>query len=137
MNRLGDSNQGENVHPLVTLEEFFSANNDPSSLGLSGTRDFTPGEFFAVLTLLRSRDDVYDIRVELDSPKSPGGWPSTDTIWIVTSLTRSELPRRALSQEFWERYLPDDWLSFPRLDGRRTEQLEIPDGMRAFGFWYH
>ena len=137
MNRLSAPNGDENGSPMVTLEEYFTENNDQCSIGTTGTREFTPNEFLAVLTQLRARDDVGDIRVELIPPKAPGDWPSTDTIWIVTSLTRSELPRRGLSQAFWERFLPDDWLSFPRLDGRRTERLEIPDGMRAFGFWYH
>lgn len=137
MNRLSDSGGSENVHPLVTLEEFFTENNDQTSIGTSGSRDFRPLDFFSVLSQLRTLDEVSDIRVELNSPKIPGGWPSTDTIWIVTSLTRSDLPRRGLTPEFWERFLPDDWLSFPRIDGRRTERLEIPDGMRALGFWYH
>lgn len=137
MNRLGDTIDDEYLHPLVTLEEFFTENDDQSSIGTMGTRDFTPHEFLGVLTQLRARDDVFDVRVELNSPKTPEGWPSTDTIWIATSLTRSELPRHGLSQEFRERFLPDDWLSCPRVDGRPSERLEIPDGMRAFGFWYH
>lgn len=137
MNRLCAANDDESGCPLVTLEEYFTENNDQCSIGATGTRDFTPHEFLAVLTELRARDDVRQILVELCPPKTPGDWPSTDTIWIVTTLTRTELPRLGLSQAFCDRFLPDDWLTFPRLDGRRTERLKIPDGMRAFGFWYN
>ncbi|WP_413431599.1 hypothetical protein [Crateriforma spongiae] len=121
---------------MVTLEDFFTDNDDQSSVGETGKRQFTPQEFFAVLSQLRRCDGVHDILVELTPPKTTGRWPSAETIWIVTSLSRSELPRH-LPEEFWEQFLPDDWLSFPRLDGCRTERLDIPDGMQAFGFWYH
>ncbi len=137
LNRLDDANDPKNARPLVTLEEYFDGNNDHSSIGDVRTRIFSPPEFFAVLRELRERDDVHDIRIELKLPKAADGWPSTDTVWIVTSLSRSDLPRCGLSPDFWERFLPDDWLSFPRLDGHMTEPLKIPDGMRAFGFYYY
>ena len=133
LNRLRES---ADVHPLVTLEEYFVTNEDQSSIGDVRVRDFTPNEFFSALKKLRDSENVFDIRVEVKPSITASGWPRTDTVWIVTSFTRRELPQE-LSHEFWDRFLPDDWLSFPRLDGRMTEELEIPDGMRALGFYYY
>ena|SRR5258708_4415339 len=137
MTRLGDVSDFAIPRPLVTLEEYFTGNNDPSSIGDVRIREFTPEQFFTALKALRDRADVYDVRVEVKAPKTPDGRPATDTIWIVTSLDRMELPLRGMSSEFWDRFLPDDWLTFPRRDGRITESLEIPNSMHGFGFYYY
>jgi len=122
------------VHPLVTLEEYFVSNVDQLSIG--DHRHITPLDFCSELKALRDSEHVFDVRVEINPSSTCNGWPSTDTVWVVTSCTRSELPQQ-LSSEFWDRFLPDDWLSFPRLDGRMTEELEIPNGMCAVGFYYY
>lgn len=85
--------------------------------------------------MLRERKEVADVLVEVKNLEDPEGWPFTNTIWIITSMDRSELPRQ-LSREFWDNFLPDDWLSYPRLDGGSTEPMTIPNGMRAFGYYY-
>ena len=133
--RVGDLTDPELPRALVTLEEFFTDNFDETLVGDVRVREFTPQEFFIVLQLLRTRMIFTDVRVEVKLPRTPGGWPSTDTIWIVSSLDRMELPRN-LSRDFWDRFMPDDWLTFPRTDGRTTEPLAIPAGS-AFGFYYY
>jgi hypothetical protein len=133
LNRLGGV---ESPRPLVTLEEYFSGNDDQASIGDLDRQAFTPEQFFTVLKVIRARADVHDVRVEVKPPKTPDGWPSTDTIWIVTSLDRMDMFRHGLHREFWERFLPLDWLTYPRKDGVLTEPLEVPDGMYAWGFYY-
>lgn len=134
MNKLEKA--GVNLHPLVTLEEFFTGNRDDCSIGETGRRGIRPYELYVALADLQMRDDVDAIRVELEPPKVRDAWPSTSTIWVVTSLTRSGLARCGLSQQFWEKFLPDDWLSYPPLDDSLADKLSIPTEMHALGIWY-
>lgn len=63
MTRLGDMCDPTTPHPLVALEDYFTGNSDPSSVGDVRVRGFTPGQFFAALKALRDRDDVYEVWV--------------------------------------------------------------------------
>jgi hypothetical protein len=136
LSRIGNITDPNSPRPFVTLEEFFIGNGDVKSIGDERPRNWLPEECFAAFLLLREHRDVANVLVEIKHMGVPGGWPCTDTIWIVTSLARNELPSE-LPPEIWESFLPDDWLSYPRLDGRVTEPMPIRNGMRAQGFAYY
>ncbi len=128
LRRIGDINNPSTPRPLVTLEEFFIGNEDYASIGYNLPDSPSPQEFFALLKFIRDRDGVADVRVEVKDLEDADGWPSTDTIWIITSkpldVVRTWLP---------ERVAPDDWL-----DGCPTdvEAYKVPAGMKAIGAWY-
>ena len=135
LDRIGDPLDESKPHPLVTLEEFFTDNNDPESLGDYARSKFDPPSFFAALVDLRTRDGFHDIRVEILPKLSTAGWPYSDTVWIVSDFDRMELPRQ-LPPTFGDGFLPCDWLSYPRIDNVAMESLVVPDGACVQGFAY-
>ena len=125
-------NDSERPHLLLTLEEFFEDGDTKPSIGDERPREFSTEEFFRAFVQLRDREDVADVLVEINDARHAR---STDTIWIVTALTRIELPAK-LPHEIWDNFLPDDWLSYPRNDREFTKPMMVPRGMQALGFYY-
>ncbi|MFN3192900.1 MAG: hypothetical protein ACE361_20490 [Aureliella sp.] len=136
LHRIGDPLDESKPHPLVTLEEFFTDNHDPESLGDYAQSKFDPQSFFAALVDLRDRDGFHDIRVEILPKLSPAGRPCSDTVWIVSDFDRMELPRQ-LTPTFWDGFLQCDWLSYPCADGVSIEPVDAPDDVFVQGFAYY
>ncbi len=131
INRNGDINDPATPRPLVTLEEFFEGNNDYGSIGYNFYPDQPgPEEFYRLFKSVRARPEVADVRVQVMDLEDPAGWPSTDTVWIITSASPEDV-RGWLG----ERFRPDDILiGFPT--DRPMEPCEVPDGMKALGVWW-
>jgi len=104
LDRIGDPLDDSKPRPLVTLEEFFTDNNDSESIGPYTRARCAPPDFYAAFVDLRARDGFHDIRVEISPKLSPLGWPYSDTVWIVSDFDRRELPRQlpALMVSSWK-----------------------------------
>jgi hypothetical protein len=98
------------------------------SFGRNFRRQICPA--ILVRVKIRERDDVANVLIEVKDLEDPDGWPSTDTVWIVTSM-----PREQLAELVPDKIKPDDWISFPPAVGD-MEPIDVPDGMRALGVWY-
>lgn len=129
--RIGDINDFTRPRPLVTLEEFFEGNNDPSSIGYNLPEPPQPREFYQLLLDIRKRPMVSDVRIEVKDMEDPNGWPSTDMIWIITSSTPQEV-----GTWFPKRLAPDDIMDGFDASIIARESYTIPNGMRAVGAWY-
>jgi hypothetical protein len=129
--RIGDINDFSRPRPLVTLEEFFDGNDDPASIGYNLPDPPEPREFYKLLVQIRKRPDVGDVRIEVKDLEDPDGWPSTDTIWVITSA----LPQEVRSW-FPERLAPDEVVDGFAGSASSLETYSIPKGMRAVGIWY-
>ncbi len=127
----GDINDPTTPRPLVTLEEFFQGNEDYGSIGYNFYPDQpAPSEFYDLFLKIRSRADVADVKVQVNDQVEPTDWPSTDTIWIITSASPSEV-RSWLGN----RFRPDEVLvGFPT-DGS-LEPYDVPADMQAIGIWW-
>ncbi len=130
LNRIGDINNFDLPRPLVSLEEFFEDNDDWGSIGYNLPDQVAPQEFYQTLKPIRDRDDVGDVLIEVKDLEDPDGWPSTDTIWVITSM-----PCKELDELIPDKMKPDDWLNYPPEVGK-IEPIVIPDGMQALGIWY-
>lgn len=135
LHRIGDPHDVSKPHPMLTLEEYFTGNVDRESLGPYARTRFSPQDFFSVFFEQRAACGFHDIRVEILPELTPAGWPRADTIWLVTDFDRHELPRQ-LTENFWNGFLPVDWLSYPRMDGIATELLTVPNEAFVSGFDY-
>ena len=127
----GDLGDLAALRPLVSLEEFFEGNDDYGSIGYNFYPDQpAPSEFFAVFKQIRSRSGVADVRVEVCQHENPDDWPSTDTVWIITSAPAAEvatwLGKRFLADEIF-----DGWT-----DHVRREAYPVPPGMKPIGIWW-
>jgi len=138
LQRIGNINDFDRPRPLVTLEEFFEGNDDWGSIGCNLPDQPSPTEFYRLFASIRKRPDVADVRVQVQEMEDPEGWPSTDTIWIITRATPSEI-----REWLGERIAPDDLvvgfpkpLSQPGLVGYEVEAYEVPEGMKAYGVWW-
>ena len=131
INRNGDINDPETPRPLLTLEEFFEGNSDYSSIGYNFYPDQpSPAEFYCLFRSIRERSDVADVLVEVNQHEVPDEWPSTDTVWIITTVSPDEV--RAM---LGERFQPDEiykgWTEHVR-----REDYNVPEGMKPLGVWW-
>jgi hypothetical protein len=130
INRNGDVNDPETPRPLLGLEEFFEGNDDYSSIGYNLYSDQpAPAEFYALFRSIRDRADVADVLVEVSQHEDPAQWPSTDTVWIITSASVDEV-RAWLGERFRPDEVREGWTDRPR------ERYAVPAGMKPVGVWW-
>ena len=131
LERIGNVNDFSKPRPLVSLEEFFEENTDDSSVLYNLSDRPSPQEFFQLLRTLRDKPEVSDVLVQVQDIPDPSGWPSTDTVWFITSAgpaeVRAWLPRGLAPDELFEGFEQSQ---------SRLEPYEVPEGMRAVGIWY-
>lgn len=133
INRNGDFDNPNTPRPLVTLEEFFEGNNDYGSIGYNFYPDQpAPPEFYEFFKTIRDRPHVADVRVEVKDLEDPEGWPSTDTIWIITSASPDNV-KNWLGQRF---QADDIFVGLHADDYYKSEPYDIPNGMQAIGVWW-
>jgi len=131
ISRLGDFNDADTPHPLVSLEDFFEGNDDFGSIGCNFYPEQpAPAEFYAFFLDIRSKPSVADVRVEVTQHDDPGEWPFSDTIWIVTSEST-----QVVAAWLGERFAADEIFAGLHSD-RPYEPIPIPDGMSAVGVWW-
>lgn len=130
MNRSGDVNDPATPRPLLTLEEFFEGNDDFGSIGYNLPDQPSPAEFYSLLKEIRDRTDVADVRIEILDHPDPSAWPSSDTVWIITTAFPDQVKE-------WldERIRPDDVLDGWTGD-RPREPCAVPPGHRPIGVWW-
>lgn len=125
----GDINRPATPRPVLSLEEFFEGNDDPGSIGYNLNPPVGPQHFYQLLKGIRDRPDVADVLVEVTQHEAPAEWPSSDTIWVITSAAPDEV------QEWMGDCYGDDvydgWVS-----DRTREPYQIPPSMRAVGIWW-
>ena len=131
INRNGDVNDPDVPRPIVTLEEFFDGNDDYGSIGYNFYPDQpAPSEFYDLFKRIRGRPDVADVLVEVSQQEMPDEWPSTDTVWILTSAPLEEvaswLGERFQADEIW-----DGWT-----DHLVREPVDVPLHCRPVGVWW-
>lgn len=131
LTRIGDINDFSRPRPLVTLEEFFEGNDDAASIGYNLPHPPEPSEFYKFLLGLRTKRDVSDIRVQVQDLEDPDGWPSSDTIWIITTASAQEV-----RSWFPERLAPDDVFEGFESLHYSVEKYVVPPGQRAVRVWY-
>jgi hypothetical protein len=129
--RIGNINDFSRPRPLVTLAEFFEGNNDYASIGYNLSDSPSPPEWYQLLQGIAKRPEVKDVRIEVKDLEDPSGWPSTDTIWIVTTASpeqvRTWLPKRIA---------PDEIIEGFEESASPVEHYDVPTGHRALGLWY-
>lgn len=98
--------------PLVSLEDFFTGNHDPGSIGCNLIVHPGITTFLRVLKSVRERPEVQDVLIEItDLEDTEGIWPFSDSVYILTRAPARKVAR-------WLRRLhpdevggvPPDWL---------------------------
>lgn len=129
LDRIGNISDFSLPRPLVTLEEFFEGNDDYGSIGYNFYPDQpAPSEFWQFFTAIRDRENVATVLVQVMDQEDSDGWPSTDTVWVITSASPDDV-------KAWlgERFQADELIiGLPD----HVEQVEIPGEHEAIGVWY-
>ena len=76
-------------NPVVSLEDFFTGNNDPRSIGAELIPHPGVNQFHRILLEIRSRDDVQDVLVRIE--KVDDLWPYSDVVYVITSAPIEEV----------------------------------------------
>ena len=73
--------------PVVSLEAFFTGNDDPGSIGCNLTEHPGPQRFFEVLVGVRARADVQHVLVEVYEVEESDTtmWPFSERVYIMTA----------------------------------------------------
>jgi hypothetical protein len=117
--------------PLLTLEEFFEGNEEIGSIGCNLDGCPEPNEFFKLLSEIRSRPDVSDVRVQITCLDDPWKqWPFSDTLWIMTPVdaetVKTWFPTNLAPDECWT-----GWT-----EGTLYEPIEVIAGHSPVAAWF-
>ena len=115
--------------PLVSLELFFTGNDDLASIGCNLTDHPGVAKFRDVFFGIRARDDVSDVLVAISDEMTEDEWPFSDTVVIVTSASTADV--RACVAELE----PDDVMD-PERFPLPNLATRLPPGMRHVAVWW-
>lgn len=131
INHYGDINDLKTPRPLVTLEEFFERNDDYGSIGYNFYPEQpSPAEFYELFKGIRSRPNVVEVRVQISQHEMPDEWPSTDTVWIITSASAEDV-----ADWLGKRFRADELIiGWPTTSP--VEPYTLPLGTKPIGVWW-
>jgi hypothetical protein len=119
------------IYSTVSLECFFTGNEDKHSIGYFLKRHPGIPLFYELLKKIRSRDDVEDVWIEIDRVEifEKGDkymWPYSDTVLIITSASQEEVSR-------WVGPLmPSDIKECMGQGETLATSMKFPDGYKVF-----
>jgi hypothetical protein len=81
---------GVRALPVVSLEAFFTGNEDLGSIGCNLAEHPGLPRFLEIMVGIRARPDVQDVLVEIHEVEEsdPTMWPFSDRVYILTSADR-------------------------------------------------
>ena len=83
---------GQDAHPVVPLEVFFTGNDDMASIGPN--LDPHPGvqHFHRVLRAIRDRSDVSDVVLQVSEVlEGEDEWPFVEAAYVITSASPEDV----------------------------------------------
>jgi hypothetical protein len=121
----------QNPYSLLSLEEFFSGNDDEASIGCNLLRHPGIDTFYRVLKDIRSKPNVQDVLVEITdlNEKDEEMWPFCDTVYILADATQKEI-------ELWLKKLRPDEAPEGDIDNRLSENITLKPSMKVFVAWW-
>lgn len=125
----GDPDDPATIRPLLTLEEFFDGNEADGSIWCNLPDMPTVAEVFKILSAIRSKEEVADVRVEVTTFDDPD-WPFSDSVWVITSAD-AETVKSWFSEDRGPDYVTVGWR-----EDSTYEPVEVPQGMHPVLCWW-
>jgi hypothetical protein len=115
---------------VVSLEDFFTGNDDRGSIGCNlGSDQPAILEFYRVLREIRAKPEVQDVLVRVCEFDDPNSWPFTDTVYVLTSAPLEQVRQWLVS------LLPDEihpeWMY-----GAPTKAPQLGAGVTPYSVWW-
>ena len=117
--------------PLVTLEEFFSGNDDFGSIGCNLSPLPGPQFFCEKLKEIRGRSNVQDVLVEIMEvvEEDLSAWPFSDRVYIFAHASHDEVSR-------WASKLQPDAIGEGFTNGKPGQAPDLEPGVRTYWLWW-
>jgi hypothetical protein len=116
---------------VVSLEDFFTGNDDPGSIGCNlGDKQPSMLEFFETLQAIRSNAIVQDVLVRIYDYDDPEFWPYTDTVYILTSAQLEDV-------QSWVASLCCDEVHAEWMYGKPDAAPAPMKGMTPYSVWWN
>ena len=121
---------GEVREIVVSLEDFFTGNDDLDSIGCNlGEQQPPIAEFYRRLREIRSKPDVQDVLVRISDYDDPTSWPYTDTVYIISSASLEEVKK-------WVSPLMPDEVYAEWMYRKPPAAPDVKQGMIPFSVWW-
>lgn len=118
--------------PIVSLEEFFTGNDDLGSIGCNLSDHPGLRRFFSVLRTIRNRPEVQDVLVtiyECDEDDE-SMWPFSERVYVFTTASIDELTVWAADLQPSE--VGDDGF----VGGEPAAAPKLQPGMKVLSLWW-
>jgi len=115
---------------VVSLEDFFTGNDDRGSIGCNLGKDQPPiPTFFQVLREIRSRPGVQDVLVRVCEFDDPSSWPYSDTVYVLASAPIDEVQQ-------WLAPLKPDEVYAEWMYGPPPKAPALKPGVTPYSAWW-
>jgi len=118
--------------PVVSLEDFFTRNDDRWSIGCN--LDQHPGlpKFFDVLRAIRARSEVQDVLVMIYEyvEDDETRWPFSERVYVITTAPAEQLAGWATELQ------PTEVLDDGFVGGDPAATPECQPGMKVLSLWW-
>jgi hypothetical protein len=115
--------------PIVSLEEFFTGNEDLGSIGCNLTDHPGMAAFYAQLKAIRERPSVQGVFVAIHELDEDTIWPFSECVYIITSAPAAEVSK-------WMQKLQPSEVSPGWLYKEPPNAPKLREGMRPVSCWW-
>jgi len=117
--------------PLVTLEEFFTGNDDYGSIGCNLCSPPGPQFFFENLKQIQSKANVQDVLVEVTEVEEndPAIRPFSDRVYVLAAASPDDVAK-------WAVALQPDAIEEGFTNGKPALAPELRPGFRCYSLWW-
>ena len=115
---------------VVSLEDFFEGNQDDGSIGCNLIPYPGLERFYEVLKAIRSRDEVQDVLIVINSIDDEESWPFSESILILAHASELQV------LEWMKDLEPTEiWQGWGEA-GKPPAAPDPTDGMVVYGLWW-
>jgi hypothetical protein len=116
----------------LSLEEFFTGNEDYGSIGCNLSDHPGPQRFYDVLRELRDRKGVQDVVIQLHEYEGDSSWPFSELVHVVTKFDPDTI-------RDWVAELQPDEVAYGPFDSSCGNPVGLPEpqsGYRIVTLWW-
>ena len=130
-NNLVEKLRGVEPLPLLSLEEFFTGNDDQGSIGCNLAHHPGVDVFYETLRRIRAKPNVQDVLIEITDLQEHdlAVWPFSDTVYILADATQEEV-------DSWLQKLQPDEAPEGDVDNLVLTTVQLQPGMKVFVCWW-